>query len=1286
MPAGRVSSTGDYNLVKGIEGIKGTAFSARVWPRFSLSRKVADTLTCIMVRRQTWALALLFLLAVVTAAQATIDFAQTDKLSESLDALERLYEKEKWDLAIKQGRILMNEAPQGSPVRQRAYDIVVLALDKQSTGKLAQERVEFQEKQKKTSAQLTAEGNKQLADKKFDEAITSFKGAIRAFGGDSEVWYLLGYAFGEKGDKQEAASAYKACLKLNPTHPRALFHMAELTYALKNAAEAEDYTHRLIAAIDKRIEELTQAFLEQKGAKLNDKAIATARKVNALKKNLAQATYVYGLLAKAAGDYTAAKESFKRSTQLDPTNLDAFYHLGRAFLKLRTFHQSSIAFEQAVGMGESRVRDLKTQAKKFLDQNKSDEAVEAEMKAKTIQKRMVQSYYGLAICNWSHQDVSGAMESVEKALEIDPDFMEGRFARAIFLASRREFMNAVAEMREVLKKAPPNSSEAVRAIEAIKLLMGQLTAKEPAFSGLPSEEPPKIFIYQSGKQVKFLPGMGGRKTQKELEAVYPGFSEVQSLLDHRNIPEAIRRLLAMQMEHQHIAEIPSVLGWCYMELGRFEEALDSFKKARAIDPRNAECLANIAYVFSLKNKNLDQALELANQAIDLEPGRAEFHHTRGWVYFKLGEIDKATADLQEALKIQPGYILARYNLGLLSYLAMDYTKALDCFDQVLMAKPDHTKVSLFKAITLAKTNNASEAIALLDELAKKLPPTEVVAKVVKNLHDRIKAAHERHTDLPIPKIKSTVPVKEMLKKAMFFRSKGLVNHARETYLELQRLAPNEFEPWYQLGDMYARWGLSGPAMRAWDVARRINPEHYELQLNYGKMQYRLMQRKPAREAFVKAQGINPEDPNPPYYLGLMAYEDHEFESAESYALGALRSNPRHLKSWALLGMTRIRLGRYKPARDAYETLFLHAPADASIKRHAQKKLWEISRLMAPDRAPSFEHAQDVGKQIEERNSGSDQPPEPLPPPKLAKLEEYGPTMKYDEKMWVLKHLQKFPTLGRQSRYSTRTGKSPELTFEERRWVSKKLENFKSNALKYAPPEMKVTSKYQLHEPVKPSRNPDKADEFLKKGMASAEKGLLTEALAAFSKGREASPHNLEVLMNLGFLHLLAGNFKDAFEAVGQATIDFPTQPFPRLALGNLYWLGGKGKEAVEQWQLMRGPVRFDPEYVFVGRSESIWKRILDINPGDVDAHSNLCIIYLFTGKFPEAITECKNVVSLAPSRAEHQFYQAMAETVLYLKSKSQTHKKEARGLLNVLEFLAPPFPHARMLRMYLDTL
>jgi tetratricopeptide (TPR) repeat protein len=447
--------------------------------------------------------------------------------------------------------------------------------------------------------------------------------------------------------------------------------------------------------------------------------------------------------------------------------------------------------------------------------------------------------------------------------------------------------------------------------------------------------------------VKDLPGLGGRKAEAEWQELFPALREVKKLFTLGNIPQAIRQLKDLRTRHPEVADIPAILGHAYMEQGRWDHAEEMFKEALARNPNHAESLSNLAYIYATRGINLPKAIELSRKAISLEGLRPEFHHTLGWALFKTGEVRQAIGALERALALKPDYLLARYNLGLAWYLTGSYEQALEAFNAVQAAQPGHAKARLFKAIAQVRLGQVEPALSTLDELRQSLPKEEVLIRVVEDLHARIKFAHERHTDLPVPKIKNPAPLEKLLAEARAYRSKGLVTHAKEKYLECQRLVPEDFRSAYELGDMYAHAGLNRPALAAWKQVLAMKPDFYPLQLNLGKVHLKLKHREEARAAFVKAQSLRQDDPEPHYYLGLMAYEEGRFEAAEGHALGAIRTRPRFFKAMALAGMARIRLGRLKPARDIYETLYAQAPAEASIKRHARKKIWELTRLMAP---------------------------------------------------------------------------------------------------------------------------------------------------------------------------------------------------------------------------------------------------------------------------------------------------------------------------------------------------
>ncbi|MBI3039469.1 tetratricopeptide repeat protein, partial [bacterium] len=322
--------------------------------------------------------------------------------------------------------------------------------------------------------------------------------------------------------------------------------------------------------------------------------------------------------------------------------------------------------------------------------------------------------------------------------------------------------------------------------------------------------PPITFVEQ---QVKDMQGLGGRKIEAEWEGLFPAMNEIQRLFDSGNIPEAIRKLIHLMKDHPNVVQIHSILGQCYTEQGRFDDAIHSFKMALTLRPNDPESLSNLAYLYSVKGINIDAALKMAKKSIEFEPNKPEFHHTLGWVFFKLGEVEKSIEEIKKALLLKPNYILARYNLGLAYYLSGSFELALDSFEQAISLRPDFSKALLFRAITLARLKKAPQAILALADLKAKLPEKEVLSKVVGELYQRLKLATERQTDLPLPNIRHPAPIAKLLKKARDYRQNGLVNRAKDLYLECQRLSPEAFEPWYELGEMYSQAGLNLPAQR-----------------------------------------------------------------------------------------------------------------------------------------------------------------------------------------------------------------------------------------------------------------------------------------------------------------------------------------------------------------------------------------------------------------------------------------------------------------------------------------
>lgn len=1220
---------------------------------------------------------------------AAMDFIFEESISQSLARMESLYTAGKWDEAMNVGRGIIKDAPKDHPAGRRAQDLIVLSIDGRNREILANQSRDQQKKKQETAQQLITEGSKLLTEKSYPAAAEKFARAVRLHGGDAQSYFLLGYASLKADKRKDAYSSLRQCLKLNPSHERALFHIAGLSYEFNHSTEAEDYAARLTEAIEKKLNEYRDIFLDQRSKGMNDQAVATARKMAALRSNLAQASFMHGVLTYKRKDFKAAVVSFEKATKLNPSSADNWFRLGSTFLQLKVYHQATVAIEQAILIRETLLKDLAANAGRLLDAGKSDEAVEAELKTRKLKDEIARSLYVLAIANGRKKETDSAIRNIERALELKPDFVQGRYTRAILLAEKNYLEEALEQMRQVLKDSPPKSEQAKKAIRTITFLMDQIARRDSPSEVAAVKKTEKMIEVE--QYVKDMPGIGGKNAETRLEDVFPKLREVKQLVTMRNHAEAVRRLLYLRTQHPDIAEIHAILGHCYMEMGRIDDAARCFDEAIAVQPDHAEALNGLAYIMATKVENLDIALKYIRQALSVDGMRPEFYHTLGWVHFKTGEVQKSIDAFARALEIKPNYLLARYNLGLANYITQNYQAAIAAFNAVIAQNPSHHKALLFKSISLAKTQNAEEAIATLENLRGKLTEKSVLHKVVVDLHAKLKLAHERHAELPVPEIKSPAPIQKLMAEAQAFRAKGLVTRAKEKYLECQRLAPERFEPHFALGQMYAEAGLNLPALAAWERAEKLKTDHFPLQMSLGKMHHKLGKAAKAKECFDRAQALNEKDPEPRYYLGLLAYEEKRFESAESYALAALRLKPDYYKSMALLGMTRIRLNRLKPARDIYETLYAKAPADSSIRRHARKKIWEITKMMAPAQYPSVEDALEVKNQMVRKVTDADRKVEVKPRSEEEQaIAEYGKnTMTLEDKMWVLKQLERFGNV------STPTPVSPlrrevtaqTLSNKEKQWVVKKLQGLGDRGSKYSLPAELKAEKFSLKTTEKAvERKVDPADSLIGKALESAERGFIAEAVAELNKARQEHPKNLDILLNLGFMHTVQGNFKDAFEAYANATVSHPKDALARLALGNLYWLGGQADKAVEQWRLVKGQPKPDAQFNILGRTEKIWQRMLEVDPMDVDAHSNLGLVYMFSGEHRKALAEFQAVTKIEPSRREHEFYQAQINVLMYLQKNNAGNRKEAQKILQGLAQGPEAFPHSERLKNFVANL
>jgi tetratricopeptide (TPR) repeat protein len=331
-----------------------------------------------------------------------------------------------------------------------------------------------------------------------------------------------------------------------------------------------------------------------------------------------------------------------------------------------------------------------------------------------------------------------------------------------------------------------------------------------------------------------------------------------------------------------------LLGICLHASGNLAEAAEQFQKLLRFKP-SAEVHGLLAIALARLGR-LDEAIADFNQALQLDPNDARIHYNLGTALLKKGRFEEAIASFQRAVQANPAYAGAHNNLG----------EALRCQGRV-----EEAIVSLTEAVRLKPNfpeahNNLGNALFDLGRVE------EAKGAYQQALHLRPDYA-EAHNNLGIA-----------------LRVRGSPDEALAEFQHALRLKPDYAEAHNNLGLALLDQGRFDDAKACYQEALRLKPDFAEALTSLGALYKVQGKADEALRQFRQALQCKPDFPLTLYNLSEMAsqrryqFSPEEVESMQRLVQSDQLGDKDACRIHYALGAISDKAGEYDQAFEHYQ--------------------------------------------------------------------------------------------------------------------------------------------------------------------------------------------------------------------------------------------------------------------------------------------------------------------------------------------------------------------------------
>jgi tetratricopeptide (TPR) repeat protein len=339
-------------------------------------------------------------------------------------------------------------------------------------------------------------------------------------------------------------------------------------------------------------------------------------------------------------------------------------------------------------------------------------------------------------------------------------------------------------------------------------------------------------------------------------------------------------------------------------------------------------LADLLICTRLQVRYWQDNFKLFGHSVAVTENNFLMHDSYGGALFEKGQLDESITQFREALRINPEYLGAKRNIGIVFLKQGKIDESIKVLTEVVNSKGDRPKAHNYLGLAYAEKGELDTAIQHYKEAIRLKPDyVEAIANLgiaLKEQGQVTEAIKEWERALLLNPDEPDVHYNMGLAMAEQYKYDEAIKH----FSAALESKPNWAEALYNLGCVYYKQGKFELTVEHCAEALRLKSDYYNAHYNMGLAFVQQGRYDDAAKHIKAALESKPDWPEAHHNLGYVYYRQGNLDLAVEQCVEALRLAPEYLTARLTLAYILSEMGKMEQAVEHYYKILQLDPNEA----------------------------------------------------------------------------------------------------------------------------------------------------------------------------------------------------------------------------------------------------------------------------------------------------------------------------------------------------------------------